>query len=510
MTAKENRIFLVSFLIGSYNKTPNDSFYCMSMENNTKSSYHHILKYASLFGSIQALNIFIGMVRNKLIALILGPGGIGLMSLFNSAIALLSNATNLGIATSSVKTLSELYEKGDEEVTRRHVHVIRMWAFVTGILGFLVCALAGPFLNNFSFTWGNHVKHFVLLAPTVGMLAITGGETAILKSARRLRNLAKVSVWNVFLALILTTPIIYFYGQKGIIPTITLITFTQMLLTMRYSYRVFPLSFKFDKDLLQEGVPMIRLGIAFVVAGVFASGADFLIRASLNNIASLNMLGLYNAGFMMSVTYAGMVFVSMETDYYPRLSAIGHDVQQMSITVNHQVEVSLLMISPLLVAFSIGAPIIVELLYSREFLDVVPMIQITVLAMYLRAMKLPVAYLTLAKGDSWSYLFLEAYSAVVMVIAVVGGYKLFGLTGTGAGLLLTGLIDIIVVNLFARFKYHYQVSSTVFRFAKYQLPIALAVYAITCFLDGWLYWVSGIVMGLLSLWISFRLFRQAS
>lgn len=481
----------------------------MSMDNNTNSSYHHILKYTSLFGSIQALNIFIGLVRNKLVALILGPGGIGLMSLFNSAIALLSNATNLGIATSSVKTLSELYEKGNEEQVKRHVRVIRQWALATAVIGFFACALAGPLLNNFSFSWGNHVKHFVLLAPTVAMLAITGGETAILKSARRLRNLAKVSVWNVFLALVFTTPIIYFYGQKGIIPTITLITFTQMLLTIRYSHRVFPWSFHFERSLWGEGLPMIRLGIAFVVAGIFGSGADFLIRASLNNIASLNMLGLYNAGFMMSVTYAGMVFTSMETDYYPRLAAVGHDVLQMSNTVNHQVEVSLLMISPLLVAFSIGAPIIVQLLYSKEFLDVVPMIQITVLAMYLRAMKLPVAYLTLAKGDSWSYLFLEAYSAVVMVIAVVGGYMLFGLPGTGAGLLVTGLIDIIVVNIFTRYKYHYKVSSTVFRFAKYQLPIALAVYAITCWLHGWLYWASGIVMGLLSLWISFRLFRQA-
>jgi O-antigen/teichoic acid export membrane protein len=492
-----------------YNKSPIDSFYCMSMDNNTNSSYHHILKYTSLFGSIQALNIFIGLVRNKLVALILGPGGIGLMSLFNSAIALLSNATNLGIATSSVKTLSELYEKGDEEQVKRHVRVIRQWALATAVIGFFACALAGPLLNNFSFTWGNHVKHFVLLAPTVAMLAITGGETAILKSARRLRNLAKVSVWNVFLALVFTTPIIYFYGQKGIIPTITLITFTQMLLTIRYSHRVFPWSFHLERSLWSEGLPMIRLGIAFVVAGIFGSGADFLIRASLNNIASLNMLGLYNAGFMMTITYAGMIFTSMETDYYPRLSAIGNDVHQMSNTVNHQVEVSLLMISPLLVAFSIGAPIIVQLLYSKEFLDVVPMIQITVLAMYLRAMKLPVAYLTLAKGDSKSYLFLEAYSAVVMVIAVVGGYMLFGLPGTGVGLLVTGLIDIIVVNIFTRYKYHYKVSSTVFRFAKYQLPIALAVYAITCWLHGWLYWASGIVMGLLSLWISFRLFRQA-
>ena len=142
---------------------------------------------------------------------------------------------------------------------------------------------------------------------------------------------------------------------------------------------------------------MIRLGIAFVVAGIFGSGADFLIRASLNNIASLNMLGLYNAGFMMSVTYAGMVFTSMETDYYPRLAAVGHDVHQMSNTVNHQVEVSLLMISPLLVAFSIGAPIIVQLLYSKEFLDVVPMIQITVLANQSATATIPMKRATISR-----------------------------------------------------------------------------------------------------------------
>ena len=479
------------------------------MRNEEESSYKHILKYVGLFGSVQFLSVLIQLVRNKLVALILGPMGMGLNSLFNSTVQLISCSTNMGLDTSAVRRLSELYDQGLQQTLNHRIMVIRSWTMITALGGMMVCLLLSGVLSHLTFSSADHLLHFMALSPAIAMLAITGGETAILKSARRLRNLAKVSVWNVFLALVFTTPIIYFYGQKGIIPTITLITFTQMLLTIRYSHRVFPWSFHFDRSLWGEGLPMIRLGIAFVVAGIFGSGADFLIRASLNNIASLNMLGLYNAGFMMSVTYAGMVFTSMETDYYPRLAAVGHDVHQMSNTVNHQVEVSLLMISPLLVAFSIGAPIIVQLLYSKEFLDVVPMIQITVLAMYLRAMKLPVAYLTLAKGDSWSYLFLEAYSAVVMVIAVVGGYMLFGLPGTGAGLLVTGLIDIIVVNIFTRYKYHYKVSSTVFRFAKYQLPIALAVYAITCCLHGWLYWASGIVMGLLSLWISFRLFRQA-
>lgn len=478
------------------------------MENETRSSYHHILKYAGLFGSIQALNILVGMVRNKLVAMILGPGGIGLLSLFNSAVAFLSNATNLGIPTSAVKTLSELYEKDDREKMERYVCVIRMWTLLTALIGVLVCAMAGPLLNWFSFSWGNHVLHFIFLSPAVGMLAIIGGEMAILKSVRKLKDLAKVSALNVSLALIITTPIIYFYNQRGIIPSIIVMTFTQMVLTMHYSYRQFPLRWGRSGEYLAEGWPMVKLGLAFVVASLFSSGADFLIRASLNNIASLDMLGLYNAGFMMTVTYAGMVFTSMETDFYPRLSAISYDPDACSTAINRQIEVSLLMISPLLVAFSIGAPIIVELLYTKQFLEVVPMMQVTVLAMYLRAMKLPVAYLTLAKGDSRSYLVLEAYSAIVMVGAVLLGFRYWGLLGTGVGLLVTGLIDILVINLFARIRYHYRVSATVIRFAVYQLPIGIAVYVVTCMFEGWWYWLSGILLGLLSLTLSFKLLRE--
>lgn len=60
-----------------------------------KDSYDHILKYTGLFGGVQGLNILIGVVRSKFVALILGPEGMGLVSLFNSTITLLSNTTDL-------------------------------------------------------------------------------------------------------------------------------------------------------------------------------------------------------------------------------------------------------------------------------------------------------------------------------------------------------------------------------------------------------------------------------
>ena len=52
-------------------------------KKETSSSYSHILKYTSIFGGVQGLVILIGMVRNKLIALLLGATRLwALMALF--------------------------------------------------------------------------------------------------------------------------------------------------------------------------------------------------------------------------------------------------------------------------------------------------------------------------------------------------------------------------------------------------------------------------------------------
>ena len=59
---------------------------------------------------------------------------------------------------------------------------------------------------------------------------------------------------------------------------------------------------------------MIRLGTAFVFAGILGSGADLIIRSYLNNVSDIATVGFYNSAFMMTMVYAGMIFSAMETD----------------------------------------------------------------------------------------------------------------------------------------------------------------------------------------------------
>ena len=478
------------------------------MAKETDGNYGHILKYTGVFGGVQGLNILMGLVRNKLVALLLGPEGMGLASLFNTTTNFISQSTNLGLSFSAVTRISAVFETHDEAQMTQAVKTVRAWSLLTALVGMLVCVLAGPLLSEYTFSWGNHTLHFILLAPAVGLMAITGGETAILKGARRLRSLAVIQVYAVIASLLVSVPVYYLFGQSGIVPVIVLLALVMMLLTIRHSYRLYPLRLRGSKGVLGDGLNMVRLGVAFVVAGAMGSGAEMFVRSYLNVHGDLETVGLYNAGFILIVTYASMVFSAMETDYFPRLSSLGDDVARLNQMVNRQIEVSLLIVSPMLAALIIGLPVLIPLLYSHDFLPVIAMAQVAVFSMYLKALSLPVGYITLAKGDSVAYMVLEGCYDVLFVALLVVGYQWWGLYGAGVALSISYLSDLALVGGWAAWRYHYRVSGPVMYYAAIQLSLGVAVYLVSLLDHPWLYWSLGSLLCLVSLLISLYILHQ--
>lgn len=467
-------------------------------------SYSHILKYTGLFGGVQGLNILVGIVRTKFVALLLGPEGMGLLALFNSTIKLVSESTNLGLPVSAVREISDAYENGDQERLNHTVKLIRSWSVITALLGMLLCLLLSPWLDRWSFDWGNHTLHYAMLSPIIALMAVTGGELAVLKGVRQLHHLAALSVYNMLASLVITVPLIYLWGERAIIPSLFFVALVQMLLTIYCSYRQFPLHISFARPLLGEGVSMVKLGVAFVVAGIFGSGVDFIVRSYLNNAGSLDIVGMFNAGYMMTMTYGGLVFSAMETDYFPRLSAVNELGARLNETVNKQIEVSILLLSPMLMAFMVGLPILVPLLYSKAFMGVVGMAQVLVFAMFIRAITLPIEYLPLARGDSGSFLLMETLYDIMVVGLVIACFRLWGLTGTGVALVVAGVMNLCMVLIYMRYKYNYVLSGTVVKYALMHLPLLAGAYLATSLEVNWMYWVAGMLLVVLSLCISLQ------
>ncbi len=471
-------------------------------------AYANIFKYTGLFGGVQALSILVALVRNKLVAILLGPMGVGLISLFNSTIRFIGDSTNLGIGISAVKHISEAHSRGDNEATNRTVQTVRAWSAVTALLGMAICALLSPLLSKYTFGWGKHTLHFLLLSPIVAMTAIMGGELAILKGTRHLGGLAHISIINVVMALGISAPLFFIWRSKAIVPSMIVVTLAQLIVTISYSYHFQPLSLNFNRAILREGGTMVKLGVGFFVASIFGSCSDFLIRSFVNNTSSPDTLGLFNAGYMITMTYGGMVFSAMETDYFPRLSAVRATGTTLNNTVNKQIEVSLLIISPMLVGLIIGLPIILPLLYSHFFLPVTSMAQLTALAMFLRAVKLPVAYLPLSRGDSKAYLLMEGIYAVVYVLLSVVCFRAFGLIGMGLAIVLVASFDFIMLNVYMGHRYGYRLSGSAVKLMLQQFPIGIAAYVLTLTGHGIAYWAIGIALTVLSSVLSYTALKK--
>lgn len=461
-------------------------------EKKRNTAYDHIIKYTGLFGGVQGISLLTAIVRNKLVAEILGPAGVGLISSYNAAATLLSNSTNFGISFSAVRRVAELSEQNDEQALLRFIQVVRSWSIATGILGMLVCCLFSVFLSYSYFENPNEWLSFVWLSPMVGLMAFTGGEMAILKGARRLRRVAMQSLLNSLCALVISVPLFYVWGESAIVGSLVLVALCTMLTTIFFSFRCYPFSLSQDKRYsYAEGRRMVTFGTAFILAGILGSGVEFLIRVYMMRTGSEADVGMYNAGYLITVTYASMVFTAMETDFFPRLSAVNNDVVRANDVINRQIEVSVLLVAPMLVALWVALPILLPLFYNEEFMPVIGMAQCAIFGMYMRSVALPISYFSLAKGRSRVYLFTEAVYDVAAVCLIVYGYTVAGLRGAGIALSVAATFDLVLVWLTARRLYGFVLMGKAVKMLALQLPFGVVTFLVTTQLEGVAYWMFG-------------------
>ena len=422
-------------------------------------TYDHIVKYTGLFGGVQGINLLINIIRNKVTACFLGSAGVGLINVYNKTIGLVGQATNLGISFSAVKHVAELSETADTEQRDRLIDTVRMWCLMTAALGILVGATLSPWISLWTFKSYDYTLAFSLLSLVVAMTTLTAGEMAILKGLKQLKKVAIISIFAALATLLVCVPFYIFLGIHGVISALVASNASVLGIHLYYTSKVAP----WRKSIatirsIKQGIPMAKLGIAYIVAGVIAQGAEFFINTFLLNHGSLEQVGLYNTGFLL-VTYIGsLLFTAVEADFFPRLSSLADDNRRMNQAINQQIEVCVLLLAPCLIMEVMAMPLIIRLLYTAQFTSAGPMATMAIFYLFFKAMTLPVAYLALAKGDSKTFLVAETLYALFVAMAVPLAFMRYGLVGAGAALSLAGLFDLLLIYLFYSAKYQFRLA----------------------------------------------------
>ena len=481
-------------------------------DKDNSRQYDRIMKNTGLFGVIQGLMLVINIVRNKFVAKLIGTAGFGINESFNRSLNFIKSTTDLGLPFSAVRSVSECMEDDRAGQLAESILVTRTWAFITALSGALLCVLLSGVFSLWAFDGDRlYTLSFMLLSPSVFFSAITGGEMAILKGLRLLRQIAVSQLAVAILTCCISIPLFFHYGVKGLVPSIVLVSLATAVVTCCYSFKAFPYRISpFSKSVIRKGFGMIRIGVYFMVTSFFSSGAFAIIANWLMNNGNADVTGKYGAGYQM-VAWLGMfVFAAMESDYFPRLSSVNGDNARVTEMVNSQAEVALLLMSPMVVGFIVFLGPIVHILLTEKFMDAVPMASLAAINLIFKSMTQPMAYIALAKGDSRTFLLQELLYDAFFVAAVILAYKWGGLDMTGLAITVAAVFDIVSVGTITGKRYGFRFSGQVLKMLLLQVPVVcLALFSAMC-LDGPWRWIAGCAMLAASAWISIYMLGKYS
>lgn len=244
--------------------------------------------------------------------------------------------------------------------------------------------------------------------------------------------MALSTLWGSTIGLLISIPLYYFFGFNGIVPVIVVSSIISLLLSTYYSRKIkiqdIPISFSVVKN---EGKGMLKMGFFLALQGLLPVATGYLIRIYIAHFGNLSDIGFFNAGFMIIDTYVGLVFTAMAADYYPRLSTIASKFKEFNNLINQQIEIGLLLLSPLIIAFIVFIRFIITILYSSEFILIEGMVYWAIFATFFKALSWSIAFSFLAKAKTKLFFFNELIASCYGFVLSIVAYNYWGLTGLG-------------------------------------------------------------------------------
>ena len=404
-------------------------------------SYGQILNSSAVIGGSTAINIAIGVVRTKLMALMLGPAGFGLFGLYGSIAYLARTVGGLGIHSSGVREIAYAVGTNDAEKTARTTIALRRVTIALGVLGsFVLSALAKP-VSVFTFGTDARTWSVVLLAAAVFTQILSDGQSALIQGMRKVADLARIAVFGAILGTVSSVAFVYVWHERGIVPSVICVALMSLVVSWWYSRKIKVVPTRMNRsDFLNELRSLLKLGITFMASTLAAVGSAYLIRVIVLRKLGYASTGLYQSAWTLGGLYVSFILDAMGTDFYPRLTAMSDDNIAATRLVNEQVQVGLLLACPGVLATLTLAPLVIPLFYSAKFDAAAGFLRWLAVGAIVQVATWPMSYLIAAKNRKKIYFLCELAWSVASVGLAWVFIPLTGLDGAGIAFLLAGVI----------------------------------------------------------------------
>lgn len=241
-----------------------------------------------------------------------------------------------------------------------------------------------------------------------------------------------MNVLGALFGLCTSIPLVYFFREKGVVPSLVSVAAMTILTSWWYSRKIdvqkptVTLS-----QVRQEASGLLKLGSAFMASGLLTIGVAYAVRVTVLHKIGLEATGLYQSAWTLGGLYVGFILQAMGADFYPRLTASIKDHAACNRLVNEQTRVGLLLAGPGVLATLTLAPMVITLLYTTKFGAAVGILRWICLGAMLQVVTWPMGFIIIAKGKQLLFFFSEMAWAIVAATLAWMCIKYYGLNGAG-------------------------------------------------------------------------------
>lgn len=400
-------------------------------------------------GIATVFKILTGIVTTKIVAIFLGPSGVAILGNFNNFVTMITSFSNGAISNGIIKYMAENNDNKDkqQEIISNSIKIGLLFSIVITIL-ILV------FNKKITIFTIKDIKYsYATIALGVSILFYSFNLTvsAILNGYRQMKYLVINSMITSTIMMILAIIITRVFGLFGALVNAMI---AQIIIFVVNIYFVKKLKLinagmiidKLDKELTKK---ILKFSMMTIITAVLAPLSTFIIRNYIIVHFSSSEAGYIQGIWSISNSYLMIVTTTLSIYYLPTLSALKNENDlRKEIIRGYKFILPIAIFGA--IAIFIFRDIIINLLYTSEFLAMREYFLFQNIGDMFKIASFLLAYLMLAKAMTKLYIISEIIFFVIRVNLSIGFVNKFGPIGETYSYALNYFLYLIFVLILFR------------------------------------------------------------
>lgn len=431
-----------------------------------ESLMRELLRAALKTGSGSIGSLLLRVVAMKIMAVVLGPSGVGLYSLLRQ---IRDFSSNLGVVGGNTAMVQGLASRKDKQ--RDQYLITTFWIFAFGALLTLIVLLAfAPWIAQWvlgrSDSQAVSLVRWLALPVLINVAALY--ISGVLNGFRAIGRLALLQVFASITSALLAYPVSRLVEGGYPVAFIFLMSISQAVsaglgfwVALREGWLaplVSSLRVRFYPDSLRH---FFSIAGTTLITSSATVGAALAVRALIVHYSGLYAVGIFDVAWTLSMTYIMIVLSSFGTYYLPTLSGVSDPVER-TLLMQRVLRFATLLMVPLVTGVIVLKPLVIELLYSEEFTPALEIIQWMLIGDYFKVAAWVVGMPMLAYANMRVFFWTELlWNGGFFIFAALALFIFGSMQGIGVGFLLMYIFYLSFYLYYARARYHFRMTRAI-------------------------------------------------